>query len=77
MNTCVICKTGKLAPGRKTILIDREGMIVIFKDAPGDVCNKCSEIYLDGHMTDMRYQLAIDVFEKGAELEIISIKNAA
>jgi YgiT-type zinc finger domain-containing protein len=77
MNTCVICKTGKLAPGRKTILIEKASTIVIFKDAPGNVCNQCGEIYFNEHTTDLMYRQASEVFEKGAELEIISMKNAA
>jgi YgiT-type zinc finger domain-containing protein len=64
MNTCVICKSGKLSPGKKTILVERGRTLVIFRDAPGDVCNQCSEIYFSNQTTDIMYQQATDVFEK-------------
>ena len=77
MNTCVICKTGTLSVGRKAIMVERGTTLIIFKDAPGEVCSQCGEIYFNEHTTEDMYKQATDAFEKGTELEIINMKNAA
>ncbi len=35
---CVMCKGGELAPGKKTVKVQRGETLVIIKDVPADVC---------------------------------------
>ena len=45
--TCVICKQGQTQAAKTTVTLEREGMTLVFKDVPAQVCTTCSEAYVD------------------------------
>ena len=44
---CVICKHGDTAPATTTVTLERDGMTLVFKNVPAQVCQNCGEAYLD------------------------------
>jgi len=44
---CVICKQGETRPERTTVTLQREGVTLVIKNVPADVCENCGEAYVD------------------------------
>ena len=40
---CVICKHGETKDGTTTIILEREGSTIVFKDVPAKICDNCGE----------------------------------
>ena len=45
--TCVICKQAETEPGRATVVLERDGATLVFRDVPAHVCPNCGEEYVD------------------------------
>jgi len=55
---CVICKVGETAPGHATVPLEgADGVVVVFRGVPAEVCQTCGEPYLDGPTTDRVLEL--------------------
>jgi YgiT-type zinc finger domain-containing protein len=74
---CVICKNGKTEPGLVTYTLEREGVIIVFKNVPALVCQNCGDYYLTEETTKLLLEKATKTVEKGVEFEIINFKSAA
>jgi YgiT-type zinc finger domain-containing protein len=44
---CVICKQAETEPGTATVTLERDGVTLVFKSVPADVCPNCGEEYVD------------------------------
>jgi YgiT-type zinc finger domain-containing protein len=53
---CEICNHGEIHEGTTTVTFDRDGMTLVVKDVPAQVCSNCGEDYVDEHggTRDMR-----------------------
>lgn len=67
---CVICKQGRTHAGRTIVPLEREGLIVIFKDVPAEICENCGEFYLSDEVTGHLLEAAENAIASGAEVEI-------
>jgi len=74
---CVICKIGTTKKGLVTFTLDRNNVIVVFKNTPAMVCGNCGDFYLTTETTKMLLEKASKTIEKGVEFEIINLKPAA
>ncbi|GAB3927478.1 type II toxin-antitoxin system MqsA family antitoxin [Larkinella terrae] len=75
--TCLTCKVGTTRPGTTTVLLEKNGSLVILKEVPAQICDNCGERYFDSSITKKMLEEAESVYQKGAELEIINITKAA
>jgi YgiT-type zinc finger domain-containing protein len=73
---CVICKEGHTKPGLTSITLEREGMILIVKGVPADICTNCGEAYVGSDVTREILKLAKIAQSTGVQLEICSFKVA-
>ena len=74
---CVICKTGTTKEGLVTFTLERESVIIVFKNVPAMVCENCGDVFLTTDTTNMLLEKATKNLEKGVEFEIINLKSAA
>ncbi len=44
---CLICKKGETAPGTATVTLERDGLTLVVKAVPAQICNNCGEEYVD------------------------------
>ncbi|MGH8093730.1 MAG: type II toxin-antitoxin system MqsA family antitoxin [Chthoniobacterales bacterium] len=44
---CPICKKGETVPGTATVTLEREGLTLVVKDVPAQICDNCGEEYVD------------------------------
>ena len=70
---CIICKTGKTNPGHVTVTLQRDGITLLIKDVPAEVCDNCGEYYLSDALTErvMAQAEAAASAGKNVELEIL------
>lgn len=73
---CSLCKVGKTEKGKVTVTLERNGAIVLIKEVPAEVCTNCGHYYLSEEITRTIMQKGNEAIEKGAELEVVTLKVA-
>lgn len=73
---CVICKEGSTEPGFTSVTLEREGMILIVKNVPAEICSNCGESYVGSQVTHEILKLANAALRAGVQLEVCSYKAA-
>ena len=68
---CLFCKQGEAHPGHATVVLQRGETVVIFKEAPAEVCENCGEYYLSESVSGELLERAEKAIENGAEVEIL------
>lgn len=67
---CVICKQGETSPGTTTITFDRDQVILVIRSVPADVCDTCSEAYLEASVTSRLLKEAEAAARVGVQVEV-------
>jgi YgiT-type zinc finger domain-containing protein len=67
---CVICKHGILSEGHTTLTLERDGVVVVFKQVPAQVCDTCGEAYIDEAVSHRLLIAADETVRAGAEVEV-------
>ncbi|MFO8039316.1 MAG: type II toxin-antitoxin system MqsA family antitoxin [Sodalinema sp.] len=67
---CVMCKHGQTVPGQTTVTLERDGVMVILKNVPAEICDNCGESYLSDETTRVILENAEEAIAKGIDLEI-------
>ncbi len=73
---CVICKQRNTEPGFTSITLEREGMLLIVKMVPAEICSNCGESYVNSDVTRELLKLANTALRAGVQVEICSFKAA-
>jgi YgiT-type zinc finger domain-containing protein len=74
---CVICKNGITKASHVTYTLERDNVIIVFKNVPAMVCQNCGDFYLSTDTTNMLLEKANETLDKGVEFEIINLEPAA
>jgi YgiT-type zinc finger domain-containing protein len=69
---CIICKQGKTSPGKTTVTLEKDGLTLVIKNVPADVCENCGEEYIDGEITKRLLNIAEEVAQSGVQVDIRS-----
>ena len=72
-STCSICNNGTLKQGTTTVTLERGGALIIFKEAPADVCNNCGADFLSSETSNELYTRASDAIKKGTQVAIVKL----
>ncbi len=67
---CVICKHGETRSGTTTVTLEREGMTLVFKGVPAQVCQNCGEAYLDEATTARLLMTAEEAARAGVQVDV-------
>lgn len=67
---CVVCKTGSLEEGHKTMTLERDVTTLVVKEVPGLVCTTCGEGYFDEDVTERLLQLIEQAAGAGVEVDV-------
>ncbi|MCZ7539092.1 MAG: type II toxin-antitoxin system MqsA family antitoxin [Anaerolineae bacterium] len=67
---CVICKQGETRPGTTTVTLERDGMTLVFKRVPAQICQNCGEAYLDETTTERLLATAQDAAHAGVQVDV-------
>ena len=74
---CPICKHGETKPGQTTVTLERDGMAVVFRGVPGEVCDNCGETFHDEAVTASLLRQANEAAAAGVEVDIRRFAVAA
>ncbi len=74
---CVLCKNGTTGEGLVTFTLEQNGVIVVFKNVPAQVCPNCGNFYLTEEISMQLIEKAQESLQKGVEFEIINFMRAA
>jgi YgiT-type zinc finger domain-containing protein len=67
---CVVCKQGETRPGKATLVLQRNGAIVVINDVPARVCENCGEEYVDERVAERVLAAAEASARAGVRVEI-------
>ncbi len=55
---CAVCKQAETQPGKATVTLERNGMTLVVKNVPAEVCANCGEEYVDQKTTAQLLKVA-------------------
>ncbi|MFA5415171.1 MAG: type II toxin-antitoxin system MqsA family antitoxin [Methanoregula sp.] len=67
---CVICKHGDTKEGTTIVTFDRNGMTLVVKDVPAQVCTNCGEDYVNEHIAHEILTIAKRMAKSGAQVAV-------
>ncbi|MGH7199999.1 MAG: type II toxin-antitoxin system MqsA family antitoxin [Planctomycetaceae bacterium] len=67
---CVICKHGETQAGSATVTLECDGLTLVVKSVPAEICQNCGEEYLDERVTDDLLQRASEAARLGVRVEV-------
>ena len=67
---CPICRLGERQPGTITVTLEREGMTLVVKGVPADICGNCGEEYVEASVTARLLETAEEAARSGVELAV-------
>jgi YgiT-type zinc finger domain-containing protein len=67
---CVICKNGETTPKNITVTLERDGVTLVMRGVPADVCENCGEEYVSREVTKNLLQKAKEASAQGAHLDV-------
>jgi len=73
---CVVCRRGSTRPGAATLVLEREGLTLVLKNVPAEVCENCGEEYVDEAAAASALASAERAVADGVTVEIREFKAA-
>jgi len=67
---CIICKQGETKPGLATVTLERDGLTIVFKRVPAQVCVNCGEEYVDEVAAAGLLKTAEEMARAGTQVEV-------
>lgn len=67
---CVICKHGETQPGKSTVTLERDGMTLVFKNVPAEVCTNCGEAYVGEKISSQLLKVAEEAARSGVQVDV-------
>lgn len=67
---CVICGHGETRPGTATLVLERDGLTMVFKGVPAEVCENCGEEYITESAAAALLDKAEQAARDGVQVEI-------
>lgn len=69
---CIICKQGRTVSGKTTVTLERDGLTLVIKNVPADVCENCGEEYIGEEVTKRLLNIAEEAVHSGVQVDIRS-----
>jgi len=67
---CLICRQAETQPGVTTITLEREGVTLVIKDVPAQICPNCGEAYVAEDVTTELLHTAEQMAEVRAQVDV-------
>ncbi len=73
---CVVCKQGETRPGTTTVTLERDGLTLVVKEVPAQICENCGEEYVEESVTERLLETAEEVAAEGTQVDIREYRAA-
>ena len=67
---CVVCKSGETRPGTTTVTFERDGLTLVMKEVPAEICHNCGEDYVDESVSRDIMAMAEKMSRSGAQVDV-------
>ena len=67
---CIVCKSGETRPGTTTVTLERDGLTLVIKEVPAEICINCGEDYVDESVVHDIMILADKMSQSGAQIDV-------
>jgi YgiT-type zinc finger domain-containing protein len=67
---CVICKQGETKLGKASVTLERDGMTLVIKGVPANICANCGEEYVNEKITKELLKAAEEAVKAGVQVDI-------
>ena len=67
---CVVCKQAETRPGTATVTLERDGVTIVFREVPAQVCPNCGEDYVDSAVSEQLLKDAEQTARNGTQVEV-------
>jgi YgiT-type zinc finger domain-containing protein len=67
---CPICKCGHTRPGFASVTLEREGMTLLIKQVPAEICENCGEEFIGEAASNQLLQTAETAMRSGVQVEL-------
>ena len=67
---CLMCKNESTVAGTTTITFERNGMTLVIKNVPAQVCPNCGEAYVDEDTSARLLESAEIAASEGVQVEV-------
>nr|VFJ61279.1 MAG: YgiT-type zinc finger domain-containing protein [Candidatus Kentron sp. FW] len=68
---CAICRNGNTEDGFATVVLQREGTTLVFKQVPAKVCDNRGEEYVSSEVNRALLERAREELHRGVALEML------
>lgn len=68
---CVICDEAETLPGLTSVLLERDELLLTFKNVPAQICPHCGEAYADETVTIHLLREAEKLAQAGTKVEML------
>jgi YgiT-type zinc finger domain-containing protein len=73
---CLMCKNENTVEGTTTVTFERDGMTLVVKNVPAQVCPNCGEAYVDENTTATLIASAETAACEGVQVEVRNYQAA-
>jgi len=67
---CPICRHGETRPGTATLVLERDGLTMVVRHVPAEVCDNCGEEYIDEDAARQALEQAETAAREGVKVEV-------
>jgi YgiT-type zinc finger domain-containing protein len=67
---CPLCHQGDLRPGASDETLNHEGMTLVVRGVPAEICDTCGEAYFDEAVTQRLLDLAREAAAAGVVVDV-------
>jgi len=67
---CVLCHNGETKPGTADKAFSHDGMTLVIKDVPAEICENCGERYFDADVTRELLNIARAAAKQGVVVDV-------
>ena len=73
---CVVCRAGETRPGTTTVMLERDGIALVVRGVPAEVCENCGESYVSEREAAALLDTAEAAARAGVQIEVREFKVA-
>jgi len=67
---CLVCRHGQTKPGTTTVTLERNALTLVTKGVPAQVCDNCTETYVDGEIAEQLLITAEEEARRGVRVQV-------
>lgn len=72
---CIVCQVGIYKEGKANLPLWRDDKVLLITDIPALVCDNCEDFIMSPEVSNILYEAAEEIFDKGVQTTTISYEE--